>query len=111
VQEPALVGLIVEVNFPDPPVFAEGRQPETVPTEVMYPFDGVFVTGGWKVDVPFRVLQLLVVAAVAGDAVRTAAVPVASESAKAAYANLDRVFMRSTSLGAVSETPAPVTRR
>jgi hypothetical protein len=109
-QLPALLDLIVEENFPDPPVFAAGAQPETVPTEVMYPFFGVFVTGGWKVDVPFRTLQLLVAAA-AGDAVNTTAVlAAASESAQAAEANFEAVLIGS-SLGETTESVLSVVTR
>jgi hypothetical protein len=60
---------------------------------VIVPFDGVEVTGGLKVDVPFKVLQLLTVTAAAGDAVRAVAAPAASARANAADANFANGFM------------------
>jgi hypothetical protein len=102
---------MVELNTPEPPVLAAGAQPETVPFEVTVPVEGVFVTGGLKVDVPFRTLQLLAVAAPA-DGARATAEPVASESAKATDAILDRVFMRIyLPRSRVEITLSPITRR
>jgi len=111
VQFPALLFFSVDVNTPEPPVCEAGAQPLTVPFDVIVPFDAVLVTGGLNVDVPFRTLQLLAVAAPADGASATA-VPVANESAKATEAILDRVFMRIyLPRSSVEITLSPITRR